>query len=106
MRIREIGDRGIFGYCDPECYEGVAGLKSRDRLETGSCEVVKRERNGLTFHLSLSTGFRHAPVRLHRTMSAAFGQLHSRCGQLISEMTACVVHDKILNCAKCVIKLL
>ena len=81
-------------------------LKSRDRLETGSCEVVNRARNGLTFHLSLSTGFRFTPVRLHRTLPAAFGQLHSRCGQLISEMTACVVHDKILNCAKCVIKLL
>ena len=75
-------------------------------LRNWQCEVLSCEENGLTFHLSLSTGFRHAPVRLHRTTSAAFGQLHSRCGQLISEMTACVVHDKILNCAKCVIKLL
>ena len=48
-------------------------------------------------HLSLSTGFRFAPVCLHRTLSAAFGQMHSRCGQLISEMTACVLHDKAVG---------
>ena len=59
-------------------------------LRNWQCDVLSRVRNGLTFHLSLSACFRHAPVRLHRTASAAFGQLRSRCGQLISEMTPCV----------------
>ena len=55
-------------------------------LRNWQCEVLSCEENGLTFHLSLSTGFRHAPVRLHRTTSAAFGQLRRGCGQSISEI--------------------
>ena len=75
---------------------GIESFGVKDALKMAKFVATVQRfsvRNGLTYYLSLSTGFRHAPVRLYRTTSATFGQLRSRCGQLTSKMTACVYKE-------------